>query len=301
VTTKPDAVTRILLLVDGSPASAAAARMAAAVARAFSARVTAFSVVTPKSAREDLEQALGRAAAELGRHGLSVETAIVEGKLVPAVIERAREGYDLAVLGARKRERWEGERLQSRLWRIARHLPAPVLLVPEEAPPEVRRMLFCSGGERFIDRGAVFAARFARRMSASVVFLHVLPRTPELYLGRKRETRTPAEFLKRGGRLGRQIRSQIGAFEKAGVECDFALEEGDIREKIFHTAGRSGADLVVVGSSPTSAALRTYAMGDVTREIALYSPLPVLVVRSEPASLLRDLWRILREPGPGHW
>lgn len=287
-------IRKILLLVDGSPASRAAVRLAAAVASAAAARVTALTVVRPRAARNELEAVLAGAAAELGQQHLTVETAILEGHLVDEVLAMSREGFDLAILGARHRERWEGARLSSRLWRIARSVPIPILLVPEVAGETVRTILFCSGGERYIERGARFTAALARAVSASVLYLHVLPRTPELYLGRAREERTTEAFLAGSDRLRRHVRLQMGIFEKAGVSCRLLLEEGDVEEKIFAAAAGHGAGLIAVGSSPARDTLRTYVLGNVTRSIAIRSKIPVLILRSEPSGLLRDLWSIFR-------
>jgi hypothetical protein len=36
-------------------------------------------------------------------------------------------------------------------------------------------------------------------------------------------------------------------------------------------------------------------LGSVTRDVIVRANVPVLIVRSSPAGLLRDLWKILRE------
>jgi nucleotide-binding universal stress UspA family protein len=55
------------------------------------------------------------------------------------------------------------------------------------------------------------------------------------------------------------------------------------------------ADLIVVGSSPSRGPVRTSVLGNVTRDVVARTSVPVLIIRSSPAGLLRDLWMILKE------
>lgn len=292
-------VGRILLLVDGSRASDAAVAFAGTVAQASRATVTAFSVVRPESVRSELEKALAAAVAVLVRTGAPVETAIVEGSLVAEVLKKVASGYDLTILAARRRRGWEGERLSLRLWKLAKAVPTPVVLVPEEGGGKVRTLLFCSGGAHYIEKGAEFAAGFARTLNAQAVLFHVLPATLHVYRDTGHERPSPAEVLSGDSRLARRLRSQVHTFESQGVPCTVHLEEGaSVADSIFTAAQEVAADLIVVGSSPTRGRLRTYILGDVTREVAARSRLPLLIVRSEQIRLWKDLWRILWEPAP---
>ncbi len=292
------AIARILLRVDGSPPSEAAAALAASIAAACGASVTALSVVGPDSVRADLERALASAVAALVRSGSPVETALVEGELVAEVVRKAEDRYDLTILGAGRRRHWEGERLPLRLWKLSKAVRTPVLLVPAAAPPRIRTMLFCTGGAHYIERGAVFAARLASALKANAVVFHALPETPQIYRDWSAARPTREEVLSGESRLARRLRSQLHAFETEGVAAEVDLEEGVVEQEIFRAARRAGADLVVVGSAPSRGRLGTYVLGDVTREVAIHAEIPVLIVRSERAGLIRDLWKILWEPAP---
>jgi nucleotide-binding universal stress UspA family protein len=299
-------ISRILLLVDGSPPSESATGLTAALAAACRASVTAFSVVEPDSVRAELETALAAAVAVLMRSnpalepagGTAVETILAEGELVAEVVRKAEDRYDLTVLGARRRRYWEGERLSLRLWKLAKAIRTPVLLVPEGAPAKIRTVLFCTGGAHYIERGAVFAARLAAALGAGAVVLHVLPETPQIYRDWSAARPSTAQVLSGEGRLARRLRSQLHAFEKEGVAASVHLEEGPVEPGIFRAAREVGAELIVVGSAPSRGPFGTYVLGNVTREVAIRAQLPVLIVRSEPAGLIRDLWRILWEPAP---
>ena len=291
-------ITKILLLVDGSPPSEAATGLAAVVAAACRASVTAFSVLGPESVRGDLEKALANAVATLVRSGSPVETALGEGELVAEVIRKAEDQYDLTILGAGRRRHWEGERLPLRLWKLSKAVRTPVLLVPAAAGPRIRTMLFCTGGAHYIERGAVFAARLASALKAHAVLFHALPETPQIYRDWSAARPSREEVLSGESRLARRLRSQLHAFEAEGVAAEVDLAEGAVEEEIFRAARRDDADLIVVGSAPSRGRFGTYVLGDVTREVAIHAEIPVLIVRSERAGLIRDLWKILWEPAP---
>ena len=292
-----DALSKILLLVDAGPGSKSAAEVAALLAGATRASVTALSVADAGTSRSATEATLAEAASALGRAGVSVETALLgeETAVVDEVVRRAKGGYDLTVLGAPSRPAPGGGRLSLRLWQLARSVPTPVLLVPQGAPLEMKRILLCTGGELYIEEGLRFTAALASALGAAITVLHVLPEPPELYRDLAARYSSPSGYLAGESRLARQLRAQMAALEKRSVPASLAVEEGDVENTIFEVANRVEAQLIVVGSSPARGPLRSSILGNVTREVASRSAAPVLIVRSRPAGLLRDLWRILRE------
>lgn len=292
-----ETLSRVLLLVDERPSSKSALEVAALLAGATRASVTALSVAESGASRSALEGALADAAAALGRAGVPVETALLgeETSLVAEVVRRAKGGYDLTVLGASSRPVLGGGRLSLRLWQLAKSVPTPVLLVPQGAPAEMKRILLCTGGELYIEEGLRFTAALASALGAAITVLHVLPEPPELYRDLAARSSSSSGYLAGESRLARQLRAQMAALEKRNVPASLAVEEGDVERTIFEVANRVEAQLIVVGSSPARGPLRASILGNATREIASRSAAPVLIVRSRPAGVLRDLWRILRE------
>ncbi len=289
-------IARVLLLVADSEAARTATRFAGLVAERCGAAVTAFSVARPEEVREELERALADAAATLGKSAVSVETAIVEGDLIAEAAKKARDGYDLTIFGTSSRSGREGRRLSLAVWQLAKTVQTPVLLVPREAKPVVERILLCTGGERYIEKGARFVATLARCLPAEVNLLHILPIAPEMYRAWAPAPRTPDLLLAGESRLARVLRDQLAIFEKEGVAASLVLEESDSVERtIFDVCATIDAQLIVVGSSPMRGRLRTSMLGSVTRDVIVRAGVPVLIVRSTPAGLLKDLWKILRE------
>ncbi|HWC65248.1 MAG TPA: universal stress protein, partial [Thermoanaerobaculia bacterium] len=156
--------------------------------------------------------------------------------------------------------------------------------------------LLCTGGERYIEKGAKFVAALARCLPAEVTLLHILPVAPEMYRAWAPAPGTPEALLRGESRLARQLKEQLAIFAKEGVRASLMLEESDAIERtIFDACARIDAHLIVVGSSPMRGRLRTSMLGNVTRDVIARSEAPVLIVRSAPSGLLRDLWKILRE------
>jgi nucleotide-binding universal stress UspA family protein len=289
------AIGKILLLVDGSAAGAAAARFAALVAQRAGASVTAFSVARPGEVKSELQNALAETAAFLGKASVTVETALVEGQLVAEAAAKAR-GYDLAIFGTTRKRSGDGRRTSFAVWKLAKSIDAPMLLVPEEARPRIGKILLCTGGERYIEKGARFVSALARAAGAEVVLLHILPVAPELYRAWAPAPRPGATLLDGESRLARQLRAQKSIFEKESVPVTLRIEESDaIERSIFRVCRELEADVIVVGSSPSRGPVRTSVLGNVTRDVVARTSVPVLIIRSSPAGILRDLWMILKE------
>jgi nucleotide-binding universal stress UspA family protein len=289
-------IAKVLLLVADSESAKTATRFAGALAARCGAAVTAFSVARPGAARTDLERALAEATATLGKSSVAVETAIVEGELIAEAAKKAKDGYDLTIFGASARTGREGRRLSLAVWQLAKSVETPVLLIPRDAKPSVERILVCTGGERYIEKGVRFVSTLASCLGARVSLLHILPVAPEMYRAWAPEPRVPDRLLAGESRLARVLRDQLAIFQKEGVAANLVLEESDSLERtIFDVCRRLDAQLLVVGSSPIRGRLRTSMLGSVTRDVIVRANVPVLIVRSSPAGLLRDLWKILRE------
>jgi nucleotide-binding universal stress UspA family protein len=290
------AIARVLLLVADSESAKTATRFAGVLAARCGAAVTAFSVVRPSEARTDFERALAEATTTLGKSSVAVETAIVEGELIPEAAKKARDGYDLTIFGASSRTGREGRRLSLAVWQLAKSVETPVLLIPPAAKPSVERILVCTGGERYIEKGVRFVSTLARCLGAQVSLLHILPVAPEMYRAWAPVPRTEERLLEGESRLARVLRDQLAIFQKEQVAAGLVLEESDsIERAIFDVCRRIDAQLLVVGSSPLRGRLRTSMLGSVTRDVIVRASVPVLIVRSSPAGLLRDLWKILKE------
>jgi nucleotide-binding universal stress UspA family protein len=79
--------------------------------------------------------------------------------------------------------------------------------------------------------------------------------------------------------LGLNLRRAKESLEKQGVSTELKLRGGSVLEEILNEIREGGYDLVVTGSA-LSRGLRTYVLGDVSREVVNRASCPILVVRS---------------------
>lgn len=149
-----------------------------------------------------------------------------------------------------------------------------------EKTTSIKRILICTGGRKYIDNAVALAGRIARGMQASVTLFHVMPEPPALYARLHRlEINVPA-ILNSKSELGRNLRDEKQTLDALGVPVEVRLRQGPVLHEIFQEIQEGNYDLVVTGSSLSRGSLRTYVLGDVTREIVNRSNCAVLVVRA---------------------
>lgn len=287
---------RILVLADESPAASAAVRSGARIAEALQEPLTILGVARRPGDDERIEAALADAFAAARSRVASVEVTQATGELLDVASRRLAESpSSLVVAGARWRTGAASARIAPGVWDVVQSLQPPVLVTPAREG-NFASALFCTGGERFIEEGARFAARLLTALSVPVTVFHVLPPLPGMYGDRMRDQETDiADFIASGSRTARNVQRQVEIFRAAGTDVSLRLATGDVAQRVLDEIRRREHDLLVVGSSPERGRLRTYMLGDLTREIVGRAGRAFLVVRSRPPGFFAELWRSLRE------
>ncbi|MFL6538084.1 MAG: universal stress protein, partial [Chthoniobacterales bacterium] len=188
--------------------------------------------------------------------------------------------YDLVVVGApRKRTsglHWRAERT----YEVIKAIPAPVL-VATGVREELKSIVVCTGGKKYIDPAVALTGKFAAALGASVTLLHVMAEPPAIYADLVRMEEDVATLLASGSELGQNLAAQKSKIEQLGVTTTIRIRHGLVIDQIFTDVRSSGHDMIVTGSSRARGPLRHYIMGDVTREIVNRATVPVLVARSD--------------------
>jgi len=201
------------------------------------------------------------------------------GDPVEEIARRTEEApYDLVVIGAVRKEARGAFWMSSKSYEIIKRIKPPVLSVAGRNA-KVERILICSGGKRYIDGAVRLAGGIARGLEASAALLHVLPEPPAIYAHLSRVEEDVDTLLNSRSELGLNLHSEKETLEKLGVRTEIILRHGGVLDQILREIHAGNYDLVVVGSA-LSRGLRTYVMGDVTREIVNRVNRAVLVVRS---------------------
>jgi nucleotide-binding universal stress UspA family protein len=283
---------QVLVLTDGSPAARAAVTIAISCAKALDRPLAVLGAA--EGAEND--EAVGAAVQEaqtLGKKELRTVIAVQSsGDLLELASQRVADVPTCLVVAGSRREP-VGARIQitPRVWTLIKSLQPPVLVASEEHPSPLR-WLFCTGGAAHIEDGAQFAAGLAKGLGATVTVFHVSPMVPGIFGDRLEEEEENAEqFLRSNSRIAKGVQRHVDVFRKAGVPTKVRVRTGEVVDGVLEEMRSGGHDLVVVGSSPQHGPIRTYLMGDVTRDIVTLSSRPFLVLRSRQPAFWESLWR----------
>jgi nucleotide-binding universal stress UspA family protein len=271
---------KILFCSDGSIQAEGAVRFGALIATACQAETSILGIVEKDGQEDAVLRALRRAQEILKEHHLNAELITKAGRPVREIIKRTQETkYDLVIIGAAHKGTRGPLWMSARAYKIIESVEPPVLVVIGERTA-LRRILLCTGGTEQADATVNFAGEIAHRVNASVDLLHVLAEPPAMYVNLIKSEEDANQILESSSKLGRSLRHQKELLEKIGVPCEVHLQHGLVLDELLRELQRTEYDLVVSGSSPAHDRLRTYIMGNVTREIVNRAELPVLVVRS---------------------
>jgi len=295
---------KILICSDGSEQADRAVRLGALLAGGCQAEVTLLGILESKGHSESILESLKRGQALLQDKGLQAELITKAGNPIEEIVRRTTESsFDLVVIGAARKEPRGLFWLSSKTYKIVKEVQPPVLIVAGKSLG-LKHGLICSGGKNYIDEAVGLTGRIARGVGARITLLHVLPEPPAIYARLPRMQQTPDWLLNSNTELAVNLRREKETLEALGVPTELKLRWGGVLEEILSETAQGGYDLVVTGSA-LSHGLRTYVLGDVSREIVNRASCSILVVRSreqagETPSGFRGFWGRFGSPrGPG--
>ncbi|TAN61437.1 MAG: universal stress protein [Magnetospirillum sp.] len=237
----------ILVCTDGSEFSDGAVRIAIAMAKKAEARLLAVSVVitnyvyeevAPAAAMEAeekvyaiLEEVVARAAADGVACQPLVRRAIDPFEAIVAAAED--ENADVIVAGRRGKRGLARFMLGDATAKIIGNAKCSVLVVPKAAQMWQNRLLLATDGSRSSDAAAVAGIRiaFCCHIPATVLSVEVPKHSPE-----------------RQAEAARIVERAVAAYTAEGVEVEGVVARGMPTEVVVETAGKSGADIIVMGS-----------------------------------------------------
>lgn len=282
---------KLLICTDGSAQAENAVRFGGMIAGKSQAEVTILAI-TEKTGEEDaIFESLRRAQQILKDHGVNAEVITKAGEPIVEIVKRTEETtYDLVVIGAVRKGTRGPFLMSAKAYKIIKAVAPPVLVVIGDRET-IKRILICSGGEKYIDRAVQFSGAIARAAGASVTLFHVMAEPPAVYTDLIKMEEDVNLLLHSSSGLGENLRREKESLEGMGVTAEVRLRHGLVISEVFKEIRRGDYDLVVTGSSPESGNLRSYIMGNITREIVNRAECPVLVVRGgeEPGGLTRSL------------
>lgn len=270
---------KFLVCSDGSRPAESAMRLGALVAAACGAEVVLLGIVEAPGKTDEILAALRRGLHFFEEKNVRAELVTVTGEPIAEIIKRTEQTkFDLVVIGAARKGSYRLFWISTKAYKIIKRIHPPVLMVLEKTSA-IKRILICTGGQKYIAEAVALTGKIACGLQASVTLLHVMPQPPPLYSGLRRLKLDVDAILNSNSALGRNLREQKKALEDLGVPVEVHLREGSVLEEIHDEISAGSYDLAVSGSS-LSGTFRTYILGDVTREIVNRAGCAVLVVRS---------------------
>jgi nucleotide-binding universal stress UspA family protein len=286
---------KILVCSDGSERSRRALASAAVIAAATKAETTILGITEIEQGEGGLLETLREQATAFQEKEPKLQIVTKSGDIVAEIIRETRESiYHLVVIGAERRGREEFFLPSTKAYSIAEAISPPVLVVPRSRP-NLKRILICSGGGPYIDNAVRFTSKMAKDLSADVTLLNVIPEPPAMHATLFRRQDDVEALLNSDSALARNLRTEKGIVEQAGVPVIVRIRHGIVIDQILAELERIDYDLVVAGSWPVPDPWRNYIIGNVTRDIVNRTNRPVLVIRSdkEPASLAARLRSVI--------
>jgi len=286
---------KFLVCTDGAEQADRAVRLAAELARACAADVTVLGIQETSGASEAILNALRRSQQLFEAQKIAVEIISKSGDPIDEIVKRTTETpYDLVIIGAVRKGRQGPFSMSSKAYKIVKLIGPPVLVVMG-TPATLRRMLICSGGKGYIESAFDLATRIGQKTGASISLLHVMPEPPAIYSEIRKREQDLELVLNSNSELGRNLRHEKEILAAQGIQAEIVLRQGFVLEEIFREIADGHYDLIVAGSSLSTGPLRTYVLGDVTREIVNRADCPVLIARhtTKPPGLKHRLRQFL--------
>src|ERR1051325_7113772 len=165
---------KILICSDGSPQADKAIHFGGLLAAACHADTTLLGITEKASEEDAVFEALKQGAHSLRQLDVNAELISKAGEPIEEIVRRAREThYDLVVIGAVQKGTRGPFLMSAKAYKIIKAVEPPVLVVIGKRAA-LKRILVCSGGEKYIDTAVQFAGEIAKSFGAGITLFHVM-------------------------------------------------------------------------------------------------------------------------------
>lgn len=289
----------IILAVDGSEHSYAAARLVRDLPLPEGSAITILAVMMPRDASNHaaLESVLEEAEKLLQGQVASVSTQLLTGYPAEQISEYAeKHPPDLIVLGAKGRRATLGILLGGVVQQIVEYAEDPVLVV--RAPYQgLRRVAVITDGSEHSQKAIRYLSRLPLPENCEVRAVHVLPPLPSpAFIARSwpvgSEAMAPVPTFETEQLLTRQAEEEerqgrhllertVKMLADEGIEASSALLRGDAASEIIQYVTAHQIDLIVAGSRGLSQ-MKRLLLGSLSRKLVHYASCSVLIVKGAP-------------------
>lgn len=244
--------------------------------------------------RREALRALDRCAATVEQRSPPTAIELAEGPTADEICRFLRDCDDgMVVLGRRGRKEPGPGGMGSTVHKVLSQAPAPVLLVPVEAPAPAqayRRIVVPLDGSRWAESVLPLAARLAKAADAELLLVHVIP-TPEMIEARPLEAedeKLRESLIDRNEQAARIYLDRTNAnLSSSGLRVRAILLRGeDVRETLSALIQREGVDLAVMSARGHSHQyVSDVPYGTVASYLMTHCTVPMLVLPSAAGAI----------------
>lgn len=284
---------RLLLATQNVNLNEGAIREAILLAKICSGRLYAISVVDTNPEFEVLAPQLAEKEDVITREHLAEVRAMAakEGVDCETIARRGQEAYelivdeaeakkvDMIVMGRKNKSSFQRLMMGSVTAKVIGHAPCNILVVPDKANVEYKKILVATDGSKYSENAAAQAVTIAKQCGGSLVVISVVASESESPLDIVRlELRKDIIADKELKAAECSIKNVQELSEKQGVNAEGLIMSGSPYEAIVSVAKERKVDLIVVGSHGKTG-LDRLIMGSVAERVIMLSPCAVLVVK----------------------
>ncbi len=237
--------------------------------------------------REDVLEALHRAAKVAGAQPSTVEAVAEAGPVVPMILDRAVTWpADLLVVGTHGFSGFDRALLGSVAERLIHRSPCPVLTVPpaahaaSAAPVSVKRILCSVDFSPSSELAVGFAIDLSRQIGCSVTLLHVVD-WPESGEARAHAHFNVPEYHLQLMADAREALHALAPQSDGGSSVAHVVVSGNPKSQILAHARERDADLIVMGAQGRQG-VSLALLGSTTERVVRDATCAVLTVRGVP-------------------
>jgi nucleotide-binding universal stress UspA family protein len=237
--------------------------------------VTLFAIFDHEKHREKIQERLSKIEKLMD---IPLKIKMEVGNPIPLILKEIETGgYDIVVMGIRRRRRLVPSAYRLLAQKIIKHSPIPVLVV-REASHKLEKVLICTGGQEISEPVVKLSANIARSAQLKATLLYVAGAVPSMYTGMDEIEEKLDEVLERDTPLAKHLRTSAELLAKNNIEAQVEFRHGDVAESIILEAEEGDYDLVVLGTSGSN----TFAgmlLGNVTQQVINRARCAVLIVK----------------------
>ncbi len=284
---------KLLLATQNMHLDEGAIREAIMLAKICSGRLYAISVVETNPEFEVYAPQLAEKEDIRTREHLEAVRAMAakEGVDCEIIARRGQEAYefivdeaeakkaDMIVMGRKSKSGLQRLMMGSVTAKVIGHAPCNILVVPDKASVEYKKILVATDGSKYSETAAAQAVTIAKQCGGSLIVISVVPSESESPLDIVRlEMRKDIIADKELKASECSIKNVREVSEKHGVTVEGLIMSGSPYEAIVSVAKEKDVDLIVVGSHGKTG-LDRLIMGSVAERVIMLSPCAVLVVK----------------------